>query len=274
NIEGQPEYEYNYEVLNHPMIGPQIAAAVVAQSATAVQDAPMRNTVRYTAKATFSTGHELELSSATIGAGGRAAAMDIAQLVGVLTQNPFEEVTLDKLETTIDIDYGLDAYQVMSARLDKTTAAPGETVNILVDLLSIQDKIVQKRMAFVVPDDAPDGDTQIMLADAAQYTQMLLATKPYLNQIDSVDDFVKGLREIYQPEPNKLYAMMPTRRIGLALDGQGLDDLPASKAVLLGNNNPRSQVYQQIHVNENDMGRIVLGGTQLQLKIKRDRGTR
>jgi hypothetical protein len=274
NIEGQPKYEYNYEVLNHPMMGPQIAAAVVAQSATSVQDAPMRNTVRYSAKASFSSGHEIEMQSAAVGAGGAAAAMEVAQLVGMLTQNPFEEVKLEGLEVAVDIDYGFDAYQVMSAQLDKTTAAPGDTVTITVELLDYQKAIVKRHFEVTIPEDAKDGDVQIMLADSAQYTQMLLATKPYLNQIDSVDDFAKGLKEILQPKPTTLYALVQTQRIGLALDGQGLDDLPASKAVVLGNNNPKSLLYQQMEVTEADMDRIIQGSAQLQLKVKRDRGTR
>ena len=274
NIEGQPKYSYNYEVLDHPAMGAQIAAAVVAQSASAVQGPPMRNTVRYNAKAKFSTGHELDIESATVGAGGQAAAMDIAQLVGTLTQNPFEEVTLESLTATIDIDYGIDAYEIMTARLDKTTAAPGETVTATVELLSLHDKITKHTVEVTIPEDTPDGDTQIMLADASQYTQMLLATRPYLNQIDSVDDFVKGLKVVLEPKPTTLYALLPTKRIGLALDGQGLDDLPASKAVLLGNNNPRAMVYQQMHVTEKPMDRIILGGTQLPLKIQRNRGAR
>ena len=274
NIEGQPKYEYNYEVLNHPMFGPQIAAAVVAQSATAVQDAPVRNTVRYTAKAKFSSGHEIELESAAVGAGGIVAAMEIAQLVGMLTQNPFEEVTLESLDATVDIEYGFDAYQLMSAQLNKTTAAPGETVKVTLELLDMYKKIVKETFEVTIPDDAPDGDTQLLIADSASYTQMLMATRPYLNQIDSVEDFVRALNVVMDPKPTTLYALLQTKRIGLALDGQGLDDLPASKAVVLGNNNSKSMIYQQMDVTEKAMDRIIVGGTQLQLKIKRERGTR
>ena len=274
SIEGQPKYEYDYEVLNHPAMGPQIAAAVVAQSATAVQDAPARNTVRYSAKAKFSSGHEIEMESAAIGAGGQAAAVEVAQLVGMITQNPFEEVTLESLEANVNIEYGFDAYELMSAQLSKTTAAPGETVTVTLELLDMYKQIVKERFDITVPDDAQDGDVQVIIADAANYTQMLLATKPYLNQIDSVDDFAKGLEAVLSPQPDKLYAMMQTKRIGLALDGQGLDDLPASKAVVLGNNNPKSLLYQQMDVTEKEMDRIIVGSSQLQLKIKRDRGTR
>ncbi|MEM9111143.1 MAG: SpoIVB peptidase S55 domain-containing protein [Planctomycetota bacterium] len=274
NIEGQPKYEYNYEVLNHPMMGPQIAAAVVAQSAVAVQGAPTRNTVRYSAKAKFSSGHEIEMESAAIGAGGQAAAMEVAQLVGMITQNPFEEVELESLEATVNIEYGFDAYQLMSAKLNKTTAAPGETVKVTVELLDLHKELIEKIYEITVPEDAPDGDTQVLITDAAQYTQMMLVGKPYLNQIDSVDDFVRGLNEVLKPQPTKLYTLMQTKRGGLALDGQGLDNLPASKAVVLGNNNPKSLFYQQMDTTETAFDRIIIGGSQLQLKIKRERGTR
>lgn len=274
NIQGQPKYQYNYEVLNHPMMGAQIAAAVVAQSATAVQDAPMRNTVRYSAKAKFSSGHEIAMQSAAIGAGGSAAAMEVAQLVGMITQNPFEAVTLDSLEVDVDIDYGFDAYQVMNAKLNKTTAAPGDTVIATVELLDMYEQIVKKNIPITIPKDAPEGNTQIRLADASQYTEMILTAKPYLNQIDSIDDFARGLQEVLSLKPTSLYALVQTNRIGLALDGQGLDDLPRSMAVVLGNNNPKSLIYQQTHVIEQPMDRIILGSASLQLTIKRDRGTR
>ena len=274
NIQGQPEYDYNYQVLNHPAMGPQIAAAVVAQSAMAVQDAPMRNTVYYKAKATFSSGHVIELQTAAVGGGGQAPAIEVAQLVGMITQNPFEEVTLDSLDVTVDIDYGFKAYQIMSAKLNKTTAAPGETVTATIELLDMYKSIVTETFDITIPEDAPEGDAQLMLADSAQYTQMLLVTRPYLNQIDSVDDFAKGLNEVLKPKPTTLYALMQTKRIGLALDGQGLDNLPASKAVVLGSNNPKSLLYQQLEVTEKEMDRIILGNAQLQLKIIRERGTR
>ena len=72
--------------------------------------------------ARFSSGHELSMQMAEIGTGGQGAAMNVAQLVGALTQNSFDEVTLESLDVDVDIDYGFDAFEIISARLDRSTA--------------------------------------------------------------------------------------------------------------------------------------------------------
>ena len=55
----------------------------------------------------------------------------------------------------------------------------------------------------------------------------------HVSHIDSVDDFAKGLEAVLEPEPTKLYALMQTKRTGLALDGQGLDDLVSTAVTLV-----------------------------------------
>ena len=274
NIEGQPKYTYHYEVLNHPKMTPAIAAAVVAQSATSVQGPPMYNTARYNTTVKFSSGHEMNFKSASVGVGAQTAAVDIATVVGALTQNSFQQVSLESVRTTIDIDYGLDLYQLFSAKLDKTTAAPGETVNVTLELMGMHEKIKTKTLTLTIPEDMPDGDTQIMLADAATYTQMMLATQPALSQIDSVDDLAKGLTQVVSAQPTSAYTMLQTPRVNLALDGQALEDLPTSRAVVLATNNPRAQLYKAFESTEHDMGRVFMGQAQIPIKIKRDQGTR
>ncbi len=274
NIEGQPKYEYDYTVVNHPLITPQIASIVIAQSAESVQGPPARHTVRYNTTVKFTGGHELELKSATVGGGGQAAAMDTALLVGSVTQNPFEEIKLESVSTTVDINYGEDAYDIFSAKLDKTAAAPGETVTATLELIGLYEDITIKTIQVKLPDDLPDGNTQLQLVDAATYMQMMLQSKPYLNQIDSAEDLVKGLQAVFSPDPTTLYAVLPTRKTGLALDGQALDDVPPSKAALLTNNNPKAQPYQRLNTTEHAMGRVFTGSVQLPLKVERPRGSR
>jgi hypothetical protein len=113
-----------------------------------------------------------------------------------------------------------------------------------------------------------------MIADSAMYTQLLLQSRPYLNQIDSTQDLVKALKQVFSTDPTTLYAVLPTRRVSVALDGQGLPDVPTSKAVILGNNNPKAQLYQSLQTTEHEMDRIIMGNAQLQLKIQRKRGAR
>lgn len=274
NIEGQPSREYNYEVLNHPTLTPQITAAVIAQSATAVQGAPARNTMSYRATAKFTGGHELTINSADLNAGGMGAAADMVQLVGSITQNPFEKIELESIDVEIDIDYGIDGWQISSLRLDRPTAAPGEEVTAIIELMGVQEQPVTRTFTFTVPDDAPEGEQQIMIGDAATYTQFALASRPFLSQLDSVDDLVQVYQELFNTSPRKLYVVMPTTRTGVALNGQALSQLPGSRAAVLAGNNPTAQPYQTLVTESFDLQRILVGGQQVKLTIRRPRGAR
>jgi len=273
-IEGQPEYEYDYQVLNHPTMTAPIAAAVVSQSTMAVQGPPARHTVHYNFVARFSSGHEITINSAEIGLGGQGAALNMAQLVGAMTQNTLEPVTLESLNATIDIDYGFDAFQIMSARLDRATAQPGETVTVTLELLGLYEQVTTRSFDVQIPEDMPDGETTIMLADAATYTQAMLQTHPHLTQINSLDDLARAYNAIFSADPQTLYALIQTPRLGLALNGQELPAIPASRAVVLANNNPSAQAFRSVQTEEHPMGRIIMGAEQLQLTIQRERGTR
>ncbi|MEM9021073.1 MAG: hypothetical protein AAGC44_10955 [Planctomycetota bacterium] len=274
NIEGQPSRTYDYQVLNHPSLTPQIAAAVIVQSATTVQETPARSTMSYTAKATFSGDRELTLDSADLNTGGMGAATDMVQLIGAITQNPFEKVTLEGLEVEIDIDYGMEAWQINSVRLDRATAAPGETVNAIVEFMGLEEQPFTRSYPIRIPDDAAEGEQQIVVGDAATYTQFSLAARPYLAQVDSVDDLLAVYRELLSISPRKLYTMVPTKRAGIALDGQPLPNLPGSRAALLASANPGAVAFQTPAVENFDTERLIVGGAQVKLTIQRPRGGR
>lgn len=274
NIEGQPKRTYNYTVANHPGLTPQIAAAVVAQSVTTVQGPPNEHTLQYTTKVAFTQGHELEIKSAEIGTAGRGTAVATAQLIGALTENPFEPIELKSVKTTVDIAYGVDMFQIVSAKLNQPTAAPGETVSVTLELAGLREQTQTKTIQVTIPEDMPEGETQLMLNDAASYTPMMLQANPHLGQIDNAEELVQGLKQIFSTETTTLYVSLPTRETGLALDGQELPNLPPSKAALLTTNNPKALRYQSLHTVEHPMDRIIAGSVQLPLKIVRPRGTR
>lgn len=274
NIEGQPKYTYDYQVLNHPVLTGPIAGAVVAQSGVAVQGPPMRNTTRFTTTARFSGDREITFDSTSIGEGAQAAAMGITQIVGAITQNPYEPIELESLETTVDIDYGMELYVLNSAKLDRAVAAPGETLTLTLELMSMHEDISIKRFEIKIPEDMPLGETQLVVADAATYTPLMIATQPHLQQIDSLDDFMGGLNELLSPSATSFYTMLQTQRLGVAVNGQRLADLPASKAVILSTNQPKAKLFQIVDADEHELGRVFSGQAQIPLTIRRELGTR
>ncbi|XAL99469.1 hypothetical protein OT109_18055 [Phycisphaeraceae bacterium D3-23] len=274
NIEGQPSREYNYEVLNHPTLTAQLAAAVVQQSITTIQGAPMEHTVRVNGVATFSGDRSIDLETEAVGGGANAAAGMVAQLVGAVTQNPFEEVTLEGIELTVDMDYGLDGYEVLSARADRTSAAPGDTVNITLELMAPEQEPVHHTIQVQVPEDARDGDLQIILGDAATYTPLALAMQPGLADIESVDDLLAALKVINGFSPRAIYVAVPSVTTGVSIDGNDMPALPGSRAAILSAGATQTQPIQQFHTETIPMQRVIVGSANVRLQVKQPVGAR
>ncbi|MFI4860465.1 MAG: SpoIVB peptidase S55 domain-containing protein [Phycisphaerales bacterium JB063] len=274
NIEGLPAREYNYEVLNHPTLTAQIAAAVVQQSITAVQGPPMEHTVRVNGSASFSGGRSIGLNTQAVNGGANAAAAMVAQLVGAITQNPFEEVTLEGLELTVDMDYGLDVYEILSARADRTAAAPGDTVNVTLELGCPEEEPTTQVIQVQIPEDARDGDLQIILGDAATYTPLALAAQPGLTDIETVDDLISALEAINGFSPRAVYIAVPSVATGLSIDGNDMPDLPGSRAALLTAGAAQPQPIQQFHTQTIAMPRVIVGSANVRLQVKQPVGAR
>ncbi|MEM9415752.1 MAG: SpoIVB peptidase S55 domain-containing protein [Planctomycetota bacterium] len=274
NIEGQPSREYNYEVLNHPTLTAQIAAAVVQQSITTVQGPPMEHTVRVSGVATFSGDRSIDLDTQAVGGGASAAAGLVAQLVGAVTQNPFEEVLLEGVELTVDLDYGLDVYEILSARADRTAAAPGDVVNVTLELGAPEEDPVTQVIQVQVPEDARDGDLQIIIGDAATYMPLAMASQPGIADIESVDDIVAALEVINGFSPTAVYVAVPSVATGVSIDGNDMPALPGSRAALLTAGGGPAQPIQQFHTETIPMQRVIVGSTTLRLQVKQPVGAR
>jgi len=274
NIEGQPSREYNYEVLNHPTLTAQIAAAVVQQSIESIQSPPAEHTVNISGKANFSGNRNIDLSTSAVGGGANAAAGMVAQVVGAITQNPFEEVTLEGLELTIDMAHGLDLWEITAATPDRTTAAPGDTVNVRLELSCPNEEPITQAVVVTIPEDAADGQLQVTLGDAATFMPIAMASQPGITDITNVDDLITALEVINGFEPRAIYVAIPATTTGISIDGNDMPALPSSLAAVLTSGRTDVQPLQTFHTQALDSDRVIAGNVNLRILVRKPQGAR
>src|SRR5690606_25718792 len=146
---------------------------------------------------------------------------------------------------------------------------PGETIHAIVEYQGLEEQPFTRSYPITIPDNTAEGDQQIVIGDAATYTQLSLAARPYLGPIDSVTDMVKVYHEMITTDPRQRYVGITATRTGLALAGQGLDQLPASRAIALAGNSTTAVPYQSPAVKQFDAERLIVGGGQVKLTIRR-----
>ncbi|MEM9882562.1 MAG: hypothetical protein AAF800_06575 [Planctomycetota bacterium] len=230
---GQPARDYDYRVVDHPVLTAPIVGAVVNASLTAVQAPPMFHTLRTTGTLTFTGGRTVTLDSVLPGGGMQGLAFDLLPPIAAMMQNPFDPLRLESAELEVTVETDLDLLTLTRATLDRAAARPGETVNVAVTLQPFDAPPRTRSLAFTLPGDLPPGEYQLLVSDAMQYTFRMLGTRPDLSAIDDIDALRDALQELAAVDREAVYLGLPLMEPGLAVAGRALDGLPRSHAAVL-----------------------------------------
>lgn len=231
--EGRPDRDYAFEVLKHPMMSPPITGLLIGQSATVIHGPATRSTARMHLEATFSDGTTLAMEAASAPGNANALAQEIVPLIGAALANPFEKLTLDRVEATIDYETELDASEVLRTWVSDTSVEPGDTVQVHMMLQAYRGATRTLSITLTIPEDMPAGEYPIALVDRAGRIPMMIASQPQLVNADDLDSLMVTLQELVSGSPTALHAIIMAPQAGLTIGDQRLADLPGSRAAIL-----------------------------------------
>jgi hypothetical protein len=230
---GWPQQTYHYEVVDHPSLTPILAAIVALQSTTAQQGFPMDNTLHLRGQMTFSNGRTLRIDSQFPGASEMDLLFELLPPIAVLMDNPYEKLKLSSLELAAEIEPRVNSGSLVQARLDKAEVAPGDAITLTVQVQPYGKRPVDYRARLEVPQSLPEGDYQILIADASTYMMTRFASRPHLFITHSVDDLADTLSQIMGIRTDRLYIVMQLPEQGLAIGREELPRLPSSRQAMI-----------------------------------------
>ncbi|MEO1236771.1 MAG: hypothetical protein AAFX76_08295, partial [Planctomycetota bacterium] len=231
---GQPKREYDYRLIDSPSFTPPVLAALANASLTAVQAPPVLHTLRTTGTLTFTGGRTFTLDSVVAGEGINGLVFDLLPPVAVMMLNPFDPLSLESVDLTMTVEDELRSAQLRSARLDRTVARPGETIQITAVLQPFDAPAAVRTLPFELPSDLPEGEYQLLIGGADSYTYRMLASRPELAAVDDVDEALAALQAVADVDRQTVYVSLPLPTPGVAVGGRGLPGLPSSRAAVLG----------------------------------------
>ncbi len=234
NVEGQPQQTYNFHVVNHRALSPMIAATLMMQSLTAVQELPPENTVRIVGTFTFSNGRKLTVNSLSPQASQSAMLFNVVPVIGTAMDNPFDPQKLESIDLQVDVEARRRDARFVDARIDRREVAPGEAVQIAIDLQPYGGAVETVRMRFEIPSDLPEGEYEIAVTDAAHYAQRMAALRPHLSRVTNVTELFEQAQRVLSVPDDALFVSMVLPEGGVALGRTELPDLPSSRRALIG----------------------------------------
>ena len=267
NLGGKRALNFRFELMDHPVLTPLLAATVVSQTLNAhvrglgVQSLAMQGNIKL-------AGHTpIQLENMVADLNSLRLAQYVGALLQAVTLNPFERPVIEGISLTIKAEERLDLTALIGVRTLKARVKRGETLPVLVTLQNIQGVREQATLQMEVPASAAPGKATLLVGDGAS----LLNADPDQRaiEVDSLADIVRILNNALRN--NHAYAVLVQSQPGAGLRGSRIEGVPPTVASLLqGDGDGTANVLQRRIVGRAilPLERELAGLVSLELEIE------
>jgi hypothetical protein len=267
NLGGKRNLNFRFEIMDHPMITPALAATVLAQTldthsrGLGFQSLSLQGNIKV-------AGHPaIQIENMVADLNPTRLAQFLGAMLQGLTFNPFERPVIEGISLTVKVEERLDLTGVAGVRLLKPRVKRGETLPVLVTLQNIQGVRETATFNIPVPTSAERGKAVLMVGDGLS----LMATDPDERAVEtgSLGDVVRMLNGALRN--NHVYALLVQSQTGVGFRGARIEGVPPTIATLAGVEGPSTTPRLQRRILGRaylPLEREVKGLTQVEVDIE------
>jgi hypothetical protein len=230
NLGGKRIINFKYELIDHPIITPNLAAAILVQTLTTYVRAQgfQSLSLQGNIKVAGQPAVEIENLTADLSAGRLAAYL--GAMLQFITLNPFERPVIEGISLTVKAEERLDLTAIAGARTLKARAKRGEALPVLVTLQNIQGVRETTTFNLYVPPNARLGRATLMVGDG--FSLIMADPDERAIELNSLADLVRVMNA--SMKNNHVYGLLVQAVPGLGLRGSRIEGVPPSISSLLG----------------------------------------
>ena len=229
NLGGRRTVDFRYEVMDHPLLTPQLAATVLSQSLESQVRGVGFQSLSLQGNIKLEGQDPIQIDSVVADINPARVAAFVGGMLQAVCFNPFEKPIIDGISLTVKAEERLDLAAVSGVRVLKGRVRPGQTLPIVVTLQNIQGVRETATLNIAIPDSARPGKATLMVGDGFS----LMAADPDQQsiQVASLSDIVRLLNGAMRN--NHAYAVLLQDDAGVGLRGGRIEGLPPSVANLV-----------------------------------------
>ncbi len=229
NLGGRRTLNFRYELMDHPLLTPQLAATVLSQTlesqvrGVGFQSLSLQGNIKITGQ------DPIEIDSVVADLNSARLSTFVGGMLQAICFNPFEKPVIEGISLTVKAEEKLDLAGVAGVRVLKGRVRPGDTLPIVVTLQNVQGVRETAALNIQVPDSAKPGRATLLVGDGLS----LMAADPDQQaiQVSSLSDVVRLLNGALRN--NHAYAVLVQDDTGVGLRGGRIEGLPPSVANLV-----------------------------------------
>jgi hypothetical protein len=267
---------FRYDVVRDRAIGPMIASLVVAQSLVRTTDFDASATAALHCRITLSGRPDVTFDDLYAGTNPNQPvhlllANDIAGILGLLSNNPFEDPMLTGMSADVKLLGAAQIAQITSLSASRGEVRPGEPFRVTATIAAYRGKDSDVAFDVTLPEDTPSGDVQILVGGAGAMDGLdRRVIDRQLAQAGGLDDIIRLIGR--QRRSNALYLRVTRRAPTAIVRSDLLPELPLSVFNVF--NNPRlssdATLLLEAPIVElsRDVDLATVGGRRISLKVK------
>ncbi|HLO67904.1 MAG TPA: SpoIVB peptidase S55 domain-containing protein [Holophaga sp.] len=230
NLGGKRALNLRFELMDHPLLTPNLAAVTLSQSLSAhvkgqgFQSLSLQGNIKLAGQ----TPIEIECMVADLN--GNRLALYLGGILQVLTMNPWERPVVEGISLNVKAEERLDLTAVAGVRTLKARVKRGSTLPVYVMLQNIQGTRESVVMNLFVPPSARPGKATLLVGDGFS----LIQADPDERAIDlgGLGDLVRMLNG--GMKNNHAYALLVQAQPGAGLRGARIEGVPPTISAMLG----------------------------------------
>ncbi len=225
--------KFRCRVINHKVLTPRLINVIIGGAATFLGDLPPENNIEYQAAIIPQDAEPIKFGNISSEAGLSDLGEEVSNVVGLLMNNPFKTVGIKSIDVRIKIAPKDISAHIWSMQVSDTKVKAGSAVNVDVVLETVREPKKNFSFKMKIPENLPAGKYELAVCGTADYSRFLSQAAPYRFTVQNFDSLMDAMKEILAVKRDRLYCLLVLPASGIVVEKAELDDLPATKAVIL-----------------------------------------
>jgi hypothetical protein len=236
--DGGEAHTFNVRTVRQKALLPTLVYTALTNSVDMEGELPEEMTAEFSARVELEGREPVVIRDVFSGvSGGRAPQAlygQVASVVSLLVNNPYQPVRITRVECDTKVRPGRTSADVEAMELDSDVYEPGAVVKAAVYVRPFKGRPRRLDATLKLPDDMPEGNYTVTAADELNCVRQTLRDDPTLSSPQDVEQTLAALRLLAEARRTVLTLRVPVGATGVALDGKALPNLPGSAVQILG----------------------------------------
>lgn len=262
---------YKCQVVDNRVLTGSVVSTAVAGAVFQLGKLPLDNTVEYKGSIDIEGFEPITFENISSQQGFADMANESVGSILLLLNNPYKRVGMKSLDFEVSISAQNITSHIWSVDLSDSTVKAGERIDIEVVIESVLRGKKKYDFSLKIPETLAAGKYDLIVCGGDAYHHFLKKAAPYDFTPQNLVTLIDVINNLLDVRRDSLYCVLVLPTSGVAVEKAQLPDLPATKALILGDVKRTLKIapYKQWLEKHLSIGSIVVDKEVMKITVEK-----